>query len=82
MSLAIRSIDEIDDFKKLTLSEFSYSRIDTYEMCASKYFYSYIKREPRQFSAPAVLGNIIHSVLEDNISSSQPLELDRSKNKV
>jgi ATP-dependent helicase/DNAse subunit B len=79
MSIAISSIDEIDFFKRLTLSEFSYSRIDTYEMCPSKYFYSYIKREPRQFSAPAVLGNIIHSVLEDNISSSEPLKLDRFK---
>jgi len=79
VTLKIQSIDELDSFKRLTLSEFSYSRIDTYEMCPSKYFYSYIKREPRQFSAPAVLGNIIHSVLEDNISKSEPLELDRFK---
>lgn len=53
--IQIRSLDQIDDFEKLTISEFSYSRIDTYEMCPSKYFYSYIKKEPRQFSAPAVL---------------------------
>lgn len=54
-SLEIKSIEDIDYFKKLTLTEFSYSRIDTYEMCPSKYFFSYIKKEPRQFSAPAVL---------------------------
>lgn len=55
MNLKIQSINDIDDFKKITLTDFSYSRIDTYEMCPSKYFYSYIKKEPRQFSAPAVL---------------------------
>jgi hypothetical protein len=54
-SIEIKSVEEIDYFKKLTLTEFSYSRIDTYEMCPSKYFFSYIKKEPRQFSAPAVL---------------------------
>jgi hypothetical protein len=53
--IQIRSLDQIDDFEKLTISEFSYSRIDTYEMCPSKYFYTYIKKEPRQFNAPAVL---------------------------
>jgi len=55
MNLKIQSINDIDEFKKITLTDFSYSRIDTYEMCPSKYFYSYIKKEPRQFSAPAVL---------------------------
>lgn len=53
--MILKSIDEIDSFQRITLSEFSYSRIDTYEMCPSKYFFSYIKREPRMFSAPAVL---------------------------
>jgi hypothetical protein len=53
--MILKDIREVDDFQRITLSEFSYSRIDTYEMCPSKYFYSYIKREPRMFSAPAVL---------------------------
>lgn len=53
--MELKNLNSIDDFQKLTLSEFSYSRIDTYEMCPSKYFYSYIKKEPRTFSAPAVL---------------------------
>ena len=79
MSVVLKKINELDSFQKLTLSEFSYSRIDTYEMCPSKYFYSYIKKEPRQFNSPAVLGNIIHSVLEETVSSEHPLSLDNMK---
>lgn len=81
MSTAIRSLDELDGFQKLTLSEFSYSRIDTYEMCPSKYFFSYIKREPRQFGEAAVLGNIVHAVLEDVVSSSLPLSINEMRTK-
>ena len=76
MTIKIKSISEIDDFQKLTLTDFSYSRIDTYEMCRAKYFYSYIKREPRQFGEAAALGNIVHAVLEDLVSNEKPLELD------
>lgn len=81
MSLVLKNINDVDDFQKLTLSEFSYSRIDTYEMCPSKYFYSYIKKEPRQFNSPAVLGNIIHSVLEETVSAEHPLSLNEMKMK-
>ena len=62
MTIEIKRIEDIDPFQKLTLTDFSYSRIDTYEMCASKYFFSYIKKEPRQFGEAAVLGNIVHAV--------------------
>lgn len=79
MNLQIKSIDDIDDFQRLTLAEFSYSRIDTYEMCPSKYFFSYIKKEPRQFGEAAVLGNIIHSVLEDLVSNEKTLSLEEMK---
>lgn len=75
-ALDIKNWEDLDDFQKLTVTEFSYSRIDTYEMCPAKYFYSYIKREPRGFSAPAVLGNIVHFVLENTISPDKPLSLD------
>jgi hypothetical protein len=51
----LQSIEDIDPLQRLTLTDFSYSRIDTYEMCPSKYFFSYIKKEPRQFNAPAIL---------------------------
>lgn len=76
MTLTLKSLEEVDDFQKLTLTEFSYSRIDTYEMCPSKYFFSYIKKEPRQFNEPAVLGNIVHAVLEDLVSNEKPLSLE------
>lgn len=79
MTIKIKSIEELDNFQKLTLSEFSYSRIDTYEMCPSKYFFSYIKKEPRQFNAPAVLGNIVHAVLEDCISADAHLDIEEMK---
>jgi RecB family exonuclease len=79
VTIELKNINDIDDFKKLTLTEFSYSRIDTYEMCPSKYFFSYIKKEPRQFGEAAVLGNIIHSVLEDLVSKDKPLSLDEMK---
>ena len=79
MSITIKNINDINDFQKLSLSEFSYSRIDTYEMCAAKYFYSYIKKEPRRFNSPAVLGNIVHEVLENTISSEKPLSLSEMK---
>jgi len=79
VTVKIKSIEDIDDFTKLTLTDFSYSRIDTYDMCPSKYFFSYIKKEPRQFGEAAVLGNIIHSVLEDLVSNEKPLSLDEMK---
>lgn len=53
--LKIRSHEEISDFEKLTITDFSYSRLDTYKMCAAKYFYSYIQKEPRTFNEPAVM---------------------------
>lgn len=75
MKISIKSIEEIDPLTKLTLTDFSYSRMDTYDMCPSKYFFSYIKKEPRLFGEAAVLGNIIHSVLEDLVSNEKPLSL-------
>ncbi len=55
MGIAIKSIEDLNDLQKLTLSEFSYSRIDTYTQCPSKYFYSYINKEPRLFGEAATL---------------------------
>lgn len=55
MSIAIKKIDELDPLQKLCLSDFSYSRIDTYKQCPSKYFYTYIKKEPKTFGEAAVL---------------------------
>jgi RecB family exonuclease len=78
-SIAIKSYDELNEFEKLSLVDFSYSRIDTYNQCAAKYFFSYIKKEPRQFNAPAVLGNIVHDVLENILSNDKELVLEELK---
>lgn len=74
MKLAIRNLEDVSDFERLSLTDFSYSRMDTYKMCPSKYFYTYIQKEPRLFGEAAVLGNIVHSVLEDNVSATDLLD--------
>ena len=74
MQLAIRNLEDVSDFERLSLTDFSYSRMDTYKMCPSKYFYTYIQKEPRLFGEAAVLGNIVHSVLEENVSATDVLD--------
>lgn len=75
-SIKIKTIDQLDPLQTLSLNDFSYSRIDTYKMCPSKYFYTYIQREPRSFNDAAVLGNIVHSVLEECLGNDKKLDLD------
>jgi len=77
MKLAIRNLEDVSDFERLSLTDFSYSRMDTYKMCPSKYFYTYIQKEPRLFGEAAVLGNIVHSVLEDNVSATDVLNFTK-----
>lgn len=79
-NIKVKKYEELSDLEKLSLVDFSYSRIDTYNQCAAKYFYSYIKKEPRQFNAPAALGNIIHDVLENTLSNEKQLNLSELKN--
>jgi len=55
MPIQIKKYEDLDELQKLAIVDFSYSRIDTYKQCPSRYFYSYIKKEPRFFSEPAVL---------------------------
>ena len=55
MTIVLKKIKELDPLQKLALTEFSYSRIDTYLQCPSKYFYSYIQKEPRLFGEAATL---------------------------
>ena len=74
MKISIRDLKEVSELEKLSLTDFSYSRIDTYKMCPSKYFYTYIQKEPRVFGEAAVLGNIVHDVLEDNVSAIDLLD--------
>lgn len=55
---------EVDPLKRLSLQDFSYSRLSCFNDCQLKYFYSYIIRVPQDFGFPALLGNIIHEALE------------------
>jgi ATP-dependent helicase/DNAse subunit B len=66
---------ELHPLKKLSLQDFSYSRLSTFTDCELKYFYSYILKEPREFGAPATLGNIIHQALEFTLESNEKLNL-------
>lgn len=75
-TVSIKSYSELNDLQLLALADFSYSRIDTYNQCPSKYFYSYIIKEPRQFNGPAVLGNIVHAVLENTIENNKEINLE------
>jgi ATP-dependent helicase/DNAse subunit B len=74
--IKIKKIEDVSYLEKLTLVDFSYSRIDTYLYCPAKYFYSYITKEPRTFAPYAVLGNIIHSVLENVLENNKQLDID------
>lgn len=55
MNIKIKFISELSDIERLSLTDFSYSRIDTYKSCPSKYFYSYIQKEPRKSNDAALL---------------------------
>lgn len=72
----IKTISDLDPLQILSLNDFSYSRLDTYKMCPSKYFYTYIQKEPRTFNDAAVLGNIVHSVLEECLDNDKPIVLE------
>lgn len=67
--MKLLTLEDLDDLERMALINISYSRLDTYEMCPSKYFYTYIKKEDRQFGPAATLGTIIHSVLEDHVGT-------------
>lgn len=70
----LRDYDELTDLEKLTLINMSYSRLDTYQSCAAKYFYSYILKEPRIFGPAAAMGTAVHTVLEETDLNNMELE--------
>ena len=78
-SIEVKRYEDLSYLEKMSLVDFSYSRIDTYKQCPSKYFYSYISKEPRQFAPAAVLGNIVHEVFENILDNETPLNLDSLK---
>lgn len=65
--MQLKTVDDLDELEKLALIDMSYSRLDTYEMCPSKFWFTYIQKEERVFGPAASLGNVIHSVLEDKV---------------
>jgi RecB family exonuclease len=71
--------NELSELQRISLVDFSYSRIDTYEQCPAKYFYSYISKEPRQFAPAAVLGNIVHEVFEKVLENDKALDIGELK---
>jgi len=53
--ISIRPAYSISELEKISLMDLSYSRIDAYMSCPAKYFFSYIKKEPRRFGEAAAL---------------------------
>lgn len=62
--LGVKRLEDLSDFERLALIDISYSRLDTYQMCAARYYYTYIVKLDRLFGPAAALGNIVHGVLE------------------
>ncbi len=59
---------EVEPLVRLSLQNFSYSRIKSFQECNLRYFYSYILKLPQTFGMAATLGNIIHKALEVTLS--------------
>jgi hypothetical protein len=53
--ISIRPVSSITELEKIALLDLSYSKIDSYMSCPAKYFFSYIKKEPKRFSDAAAL---------------------------
>jgi len=53
--ISIRPDSSVSELEKMALVDLSYSRIDSYMSCPAKYFFSYIKKEPRRFGEAAAL---------------------------
>jgi len=77
--MSVRLLDELNDLEKLSLIPVSYSRFNTLGMCEAKYYYSYIEKEEGVFGEAAVLGNILHSVLENKIEKDTPVQKEDYK---
>jgi len=65
--MKLKKLEDLTELERMALINMSYSRLNTYEMCASKYYYTYIQKEERVFGPAATLGNIIHNTLEDTV---------------
>ncbi len=68
--MKLQTLDDLDELDKLALINMSYSRLDSYEMCPSKYYFTYVQKEERVFGPAASLGNVVHGVLEDTVGDT------------
>ncbi len=59
-----KKIDEPIQKPKLNLTQFSYSQLETYNMCPLKYKYQYVLKIPTSPGAAAAFGSTIHVVLQ------------------
>lgn len=71
----VRFPEDLTTLEWLATVRLSYSRLNTYELCPAQYFYNYILQSEQLFSPPAVLGNIVHSTMEDHVGDE--LDLDQ-----
>lgn len=74
----VKSIDEIDPLVRLSLIDLSNSRIETIYGdwgCEAKYFYNYVVKEKDPGNPAALLGNVIHQVLENLLDNDKELNL-------
>ncbi len=53
------------DVKIELMKNFSYSQLDTYELCPRKYEYAYVLRVPQKPNASLSFGSTIHNTLKD-----------------
>ena len=70
----IRLIDELSEFEKLALQNFSYSRLNTFDWCQAQYFYNYVLQIPQEPSDKALLGNMIHKAIELTLRDGEVLD--------
>ena len=71
------SIEDLTPLQRLAVQDMSYSRLDTYQSCPAKYFFTYVVKAPRRFGPAAAMGTIVHTVLEE--ADFETLDLDTLK---
>lgn len=77
----IKLEEEVSPLVSLTLQNYSYSRLNTFDRCQLQYFYQYIVKIPQVYGMAATLGNIIHKALETTLQHGYGIDYtDLSQN--
>jgi RecB family exonuclease len=75
--MAIRLLSELTEFEKISLIPMSYSRINQFhDWCEAKYFFQYVVKAEQETNAAALLGNVLHKVLEVQLDKDVPIVPD------